>query len=101
MTIEDLGYKSKLFILNTKNTNSPITGKTIPQNRERAFLLSSLDHSIIDNFEVPKQLPKPNTKLKEFAAEMSEEITYDYADNRNFDADEYSPEEMFNYIYLD
>ena len=37
-------------------------------------------------------------KLKEFAAEISEEIIYDYADNRNFDADEYSPEEMFDYI---
>jgi len=37
-------------------------------------------------------------KLKEFATEMSEEIIYDYADNRNFDEDEFTPEELFDYI---
>ena len=37
-------------------------------------------------------------KLKEFAAEISEEIIFDYADNRNFDEDEFTPEEMFDYI---
>jgi hypothetical protein len=37
-------------------------------------------------------------KLKEFAKEVSEEIIYDYADNRNFDEDEFTPEELFDYI---
>jgi hypothetical protein len=37
-------------------------------------------------------------KLKEFAKEVSEEIIYDYADNRNFDEDEFTPEALFDYI---
>jgi hypothetical protein len=37
-------------------------------------------------------------KLKEFAEEVSREIIDDFADNRKFDEDEYTPEEMFNYI---
>ena len=37
-------------------------------------------------------------KLKDFAEEISGEIIDAYGDNRNFDEDEFTPEEMFNYI---
>jgi hypothetical protein len=37
-------------------------------------------------------------KLKEFATEMSGEIIYDYADNKNFDENQFTPEALFDYI---
>ena len=36
--------------------------------------------------------------LKEFADDVSKEINYKYSNNQNFEEDEYTPEEMFNYI---
>ncbi len=37
-------------------------------------------------------------KLKEFATEISREIIYDYADNKNFDENQFTPEALFDYI---
>jgi hypothetical protein len=37
-------------------------------------------------------------KLKEFAEEVSREINDDFYDNRNFNEDEFTPEELFDYI---
>lgn len=37
-------------------------------------------------------------KLKDFAEKVSNEIIDEYEDNKKFDEDEYSAEEMFNYI---
>ncbi len=71
-TLEHLGYKYKYVTMNTLNYSS------LPQNRDRVYIVAFLDHSLVDLFEFPIQTNNtiPINEFIDFGSRVPEKYYY-------------------------
>lgn len=75
--LEDIGYKVKYQVLNTKEYSQ------VPQNRERIYIVGFLDQKAYDSFEFPKKIERTSTVRDYIGFNEKVDDKYYYGPNTN------------------